>query len=226
MNFQEICEIVAEEVNGRPLTFSSVSLDDEADPFKRRVIRAVNTAYMEILLFSEHWKFLNKRGTLLAIASGKREYSISCVKTIDWTSLYLTKAGATARYPVYEESYLSWKERERAEPNVAGIPLYLIRSDVPDKWILWPTPDNDYTLNGNLQYKPSFLESASDEPIWDSQYHELLVWLAVRHLEGRVKTQDEIVSGLNATEAQRNVALLFKAFCSQYLPSILGATER
>lgn len=228
MNFQEICELVAEEVNGRPLTFSSVALAGtgaETDPFKRKVIRAVQSVNMSVLLFSRNWKFLNKRGELLSITSGRREYTLPCIQSIDWGSLYLTQSGTNGRFPVYEEAYPVWQTREKTEPGTTGVPLRMILSDVPDKWIFWPTPNNDYVLNGNLQWKPTQLEALDDEPMWDSVYHELLVWLAVKHLESRVKTQDEIVSGLNASEAQRNSSMLFHAFCNQYLPQIIGAIE-
>lgn len=225
MNFKEICEAVGEEVNGRPLTFSSVLLSQVTDPFQRRVIKAVQTVYMRVLLHSRFWSFLNKRGKLLTIREGVAEYSLPGLQSIEWDSLYLTKTGTTAKWPIMEESYNAWQARERAATQSTGIPLHLIKATEPNKWLVWPVPSDTYMLNGNAQYKPSAFEVATDEPIWDEQYHDLLVWLAVRHLESRVKTQDEVISNLNAGEAQKEANARWGAFCAHYLPKIGSAKE-
>ena len=218
MNFTELCEFVAEEVNGRPLTFSSVLLTDVTDPFERRVIRAVNKAYMDIQLHSRFWRFLDKRGELLKIKIGVTEYRLTQVQTIDWSSLYVTRSGTTARWPVYEDSYDHWQTREQVETSSDGVPLNLIRAKDPDKWHVWPSPLYAYSLKGNLQYKPGYLTKACDEPIWDEVYHELVAWLAIKMLESRVKTQDEIVSNQNAKNAISQYASIWVPFCAQYLP--------
>jgi hypothetical protein len=223
VNFQALCEQVAEEVNGRPLTFSSVLLSVETDPFKRRVIRAVSKAYMDVLSYSRHWKFLNKRGTLLTLRADIGEYMLSAVQSVDWNSLYLTEVGTDARFPVLPQDYQVWQAREQGGATSDGVPLWMIQSDVPNKWIFWPTPTKEYVLNGNLQYKPIGLEQAADEPLWDEQFHEMLVWFAVRWLEGRVKSLDEKVGALNVSEAQRASETQFRAFCKEYLPSIRRA---
>lgn len=223
MNFLQICEQVAEEVNGKPLTFSSVALTGATaltDPFQRKVVRAVQTKYMEVLLASRYWKFLNEREIpFLTITAGVTEYEVPDYQSLDWKSLYLTKSGTTARWPIVREEYDSWQRRERAVTSSSGIPLYLIHGNKPDLWLFWPVPNDTYYLNGNIQYKPTQLEGSSDEPIWDEQYHELLVWLAIRHLESRVRVKEEVVSQLNSTEAQRNATSLWAAFCAHYLPS-------
>lgn len=218
MNFTDLCEFAAEEVNGRPLTFSSVLLTSVTDPFQRRVIKGINKAYMDIQLYSRFWRFLNKRGALLNIKTGVTEYRLTQVQTIDYSSLYLTKSGTTARWPIYEEPYNDWQMREQVETSSDGIPLNLIRASDPDKWHIWPSPIAAYVLNGNLQYKPGELEIACDEPIWDTQYHQMVAWLAVKQLEARVKTQDEIVSNQNTRAAGQLFQADWVAFCAQYLP--------
>ena len=218
MNFKEICEFVAEEVNGRPLTFSTVLLTSETDPFKRKVIRTVNQAYMDIQLHSRFWRFLDKRGALLSVKEDVSEYRMAQVQSVDWNSLYLTQSGSTSRWPVYPEPLEHWKYRERFTTETDGIPLTLSRAKDPDLWRLWPTPLDDYVLNGNLQYKPGELEQSCDEPIWDEAFHEMLCWQAVRQLEARVKTQDEVVSSLNTSQAQKQFNTRWANFCAQYLP--------
>lgn len=226
MNFIELCEQTAEEVNGRVLAFSTVALRGdgaETEPFKRAVIRAVKKAYMDVLSYSRHWQFLNKRGELLVLDEGVSEYCLPSVQSVDWGSLYLTESGTAARYPVRPQDYQTWQYREQTQSGTAGVPLWMIQSDVPNRWLFWPIPNKEYVLNGNLQWQPVGLESGSDEPLWDAKYHEMVVWLAVRWLEGRIKTQDEKVSALNTSEAQRASETQFRAFCKEYLPSIRRA---
>lgn len=227
MNFGDICSQVAEEVNGRPLTFSSLALVGESaltNPFQRRVVKAVQTTYLNVMRASRYWRFLNKRGKIMNVLAGKREYVLPAIQSIEWDSLYLTQEGTLARWPVSEESYDAWQQRERSVYTSTGIPLYLIKGNQPNSWLVWPVPSSNYQLNGNVQYKPEVDALEIDwEPIWDEQHHEMLIWMSVVHLESRVKTQDEIVSKLNASNAMAQVAASYDAFKSYYLPETSGA---
>lgn len=227
MDFGTICAAVGEEVNGRPLTFSTLALVGDGaltDPFQRRVVKAVHTVYSNVLRASRYWKFLNRRGKILNIVSGRREYSLPSVQSIEWDSLYLTKDGTQARWPVSQESYDAWQQRERSVYTSTGIPLFLIKGNQPDSWLVWPVPSDNYYLNGNVQYKPTVdALVVADEPLWDETHHEMLVWMAVAHLESRVKTQDEVVSKLNAANAASQAAAAYNAFKAYYLPELSGA---
>ena len=225
--FKDLCEFAAEEVNQRALTFSIVNLrgsNAEKDPFKRRVIRAVQQAYLEIVQYSHHWQFLDKRGLLLTLRAGVNEYLLANVQSLEWDSLYLTEEDSTTRWPVYESSYNLWQDRERYENTANSIPLELSRTNDPDKWVFWPVPNRKYFLNGNLRLKPIELKLVTDQPCWDEEFHEMVAWRAVIILESRVATTDEIVSKLNANSAQRMFNIRWSAFCHQYLPSLIGAS--
>ena len=228
MNFKELCEFTAEEVNGRPLTFSSMLLSSydgtaDADVFKRRVIRQVKKAYQDICLHSRHWRFLHKRGTLLNLRANVEEYSLPNVESIDWDSLYLTQSGTTARWPIVQGNYNTWQALQRSQNDADSIPCELIRTPDPDKWIFYPAPSAVYVLNGDLQWKMTDLVNLTDTPCWDSEFHDLVAYLAIRRLEGRVRTQDEIVSQLNTSTAQQEFAAKWDTFCARYLPKMHGA---
>lgn len=226
MNFKDLCEDTEERVNGRLVTFSSVILAGDSkvtDPQQRAVIKAVQKAYQDITLFSRHWRFLYKRGVLLTLRADEDEYTLSNVESIDWDSLYLTQSGTTARWPIEEGSYENWKQREKSYNTDSSIPVELIRSPDPDKWIFWPAPSAVYTLNGDVRWKTDKLEKLTDEPCWDEEFHDLVSDLAVRRLEGRVRTRDEIVQALNTKTAQDNFAARWGAFCARYLPEVSGA---
>lgn len=226
MNFKDLCEDTAERVNGRLLAFSSVVLvgsNKVTDPFQRSVIKAVQKAHQDITLFSRHWRFLHKRGALLTLRADEDEYRLPNVESIDWGSLYLTQSGSTSRWPVCEGSYENWKQREKSSTTDSSIPVELIRSPDPDLWIFWPAPSAVYVLNGDLRWKTSKLEALADEPCWDKEYHDLISDLAVRRLEGRVHTRDEVVQALNVRTSIDNFTARWDGFCARYLPGIIGA---
>jgi hypothetical protein len=229
MNFLQIAERVAEELNGTPLGFSSVDLGKDssgnfiiADPVQRQAVRAVQLAFDWIMNFSNHWEFLNKRGVLWQLQAGVREYRKPQVESVEWDSLYVTKEGSIARWPIYQMEYDDWQRREQAEIPSSGYPLYLI-SAPQDRWIVWPTPTGDWALNGAAQLAKTRLESASDEPPWDEVWHELVVWRAVMQMESRERVQEDATQPLAASAAQRAFNSLWPAFLTKYGPGFRGA---
>jgi hypothetical protein len=227
MNFLAFCERVAEEKNGRPIVFSSVDLgksDGEfiiTEPFQRQVIRAVQSAHDSIVNFSKHWTFLQKRGALWTLTPNVREYRKPYIGALDWDSLYLTLSGSDSRWPIYQEEYDSWQERERSGIDTPSIPISLVMAP-QDKWIFYPTPSQAYVLNGDLQYTQPQLLSSTDEPLWDERFDDVLVWAAVAHLEGRAKSKEEIVQGLNIKSNIGAFQAIWVDFLNEYLPKPRG----
>lgn len=219
LTFADIFEQTFEEVNGRPFTsdFSSISYKDYEDVLARRVVRAVLTSLEHIYDHSRHWRFLNRRGRILTLTADKWEYKKPTIYSVEWDSLYLTADGTAARWPVVQGSYTEWQMRERARTVVRGIPLQVIQHPDPDKWIVWPTPIGTYYLNGNTQIKAELPTAVTDTPLWDAQFHEVLVWLAVAHLERRAKTKDQIVSERNEADAHLVAEAKYNSFMRHYL---------
>jgi len=229
MNFLQIAERVAEELNGTPLSFSSVNLGKDgsgdfviADPVQRQAVRAAQLAFDWIMNFSSHWEFLNKRGVLWQLQAGVREYRKPQIESVEWDSLYVTKDGTNARWPIYKMKYDVWQHQERVEIPSSGYPLYLI-SAPQDRWIVWPTPTGDWVLNGAAQLSKFRFESASDAPPWDETFHELVVWLAVMQTEARERVQEDLTQGLAVSASQRAFNALWPAFLAEYGPGFRGA---
>lgn len=223
MNFIQIAERVSEELNGVPLIFSSVDLGRDtngdlivSDPVRRQVIRATQLTFNWIMDFSRHWTFLNRRGEVFAIESGVHTYWMPWIESIEWDSLYTTKEGSQARWPIFRMEYDHWQDMERAQIQSTGSPLNLIMAP-HDRWIVWPTPTQAWTLNGNWQYKKTPLIAAADEPPWDERYHELVVWSALLQLE-RAQEENKLPSA-----AQRAFNSLWPGFLTEYLPQFRGA---
>jgi hypothetical protein len=230
VNFLQIAERVTEEVNGLPLAISSVDLGRDADglyivadPVARRAIRAAQQSFDWIMEFSQHWKFLNRRGEIFHLAAGVSEYVKPAIESLEWDSLYLTKSGSTTRWPIYQEQYDCWQARERVTVPTSSIPLYLIWGAQPTRWIVWPTPNEQWILNGNWQYSKTRLEYPEDEPPWEEKYHELVVWRAVMLIESRQHVVQDQQLAENASAAQRAFTSLWAAFMDKYLPKIRAA---
>jgi hypothetical protein len=221
VNFLQICDRIHEELNGVPLGFTSVDLGESggtlivADPVRRQIIRAAQLAFDWVMDFSRHWEFLNQRGEIFDIEADVREYWKPWIESVQWDSLYLTKTGSTTRWPVYQMLYDAWQQQEQAEVPSEGYPFYLI-SAPSDRWVVWPTPSEDWTLNGNWQYKKSRMLVSADEPPWDERYHDLVVWRALLHLQ---HTQED--KGPSA--AQRAFNSMWPGFLTEYLPKFRGA---
>jgi len=225
MEFLQICERISEELNGVPLSFSSVDLGRDlsgdlivADPVRRQVIRAAQLAYDWIMDYSRHWEFLNSRGEIFVTIAGTREYDLSAslIESVEWDSLYATKAGTTGRWPMYKMEYDVWQGQERSEIPSEGYPLYLVHAPL-DTWIVWPTPSEVWSINGNYQQKKTRLEDEADEPAWDERYHELVVWAALLQLE-RAQEENKTPSAI-----QRAFRAMWPGFLTEYLPPFRGA---
>ena len=223
MNFIQIAERVSEELNGVPLGFTSVDLGRDgsgdlvvAEPVRRQVIRATQLAFDWIMDYSRHWEFLNQRGVIFSTEADVRDYWLPWIESIEWDSLYATREDSTGRWPVYQMLYDVWQNQERAEIPSSGYPLYLVLAPA-DHWIVWPTPSQVWTLNGNWQYKKSRLVASGDEPPWGERYHELVVWAALLQLE-RAQEERKLPSS-----SQRAFNLMWPGFLTEYLPKFRGA---
>lgn len=223
MNFLQIAERVSEELNGVPLSFSSVDLGRDSngelivsDPVRRQAIRATQVAFNWIMDFSRHWTFLNRRGEILALEAGIYSYRVPWIESIEWDSLYTTKEGSEARWPVFKMLYDHWQGMEQTQQQSTGYPLNLVAAPL-NQWIIWPTPTQAWMLNGNWQYKKAPLVAAADVPPWDEHYHELVVWAALLQLE-RSQEENKLPSA-----SQRAFNSLWPGFLTEYLPQFRGA---
>lgn len=183
--FAQICSSVLEESDGRVVTFSSTNLGTDSngalyvtDPTQRNVIKWVSQAYREILDMTPYWSFLHRRGTLFKVSAGKATYPSTTPRVRDG-SLFFRATGSTARIPVYLESYAWWTELQQALVVSAGYPMYLV--DAPDdSYLVWPTPTASGEIYGDYWVIGEDLSTASDEPIWNERYHDLLIWRALQ----------------------------------------------
>jgi len=184
-NFQQICESVLEEANGRPVTFPSVNLGKDNDgnyyvtnPTQRNIIRWVNDLNLQIQVHMQYADFMHKRGVFLTTAAGTETYTKSRVREIDARSLYAIKSGTSGRTPIEVAAYEEWLQSERAGDTSSGSPRSLIRLP-DDKWLVDPTPSGVWDVYADWWLVPAKFDDACDEPLWAEEYHDILKWKAL-----------------------------------------------
>lgn len=180
--FKEICESILEEANGRPVTLASVNLGKDSngvyyltDPTQRNIVRWVNDLNLQIQQSMIQADFMHKRGAFITTASGTEVYTKKYVREIDRYSAYAVKSGETARTLIEVKEYDDWLQDERSNSSTNSRPQDLIRNP-EDKWIVDPTPNGVYTIYADWWREPAKFDSADDEPLWDSTYHDILKW--------------------------------------------------
>jgi hypothetical protein len=198
-------------------------VDDEVEPYlvsDEVIFRWFNDAYMRIQLESEQWKFLHKRGSLLVTEAGTPTYTMPAVRTLDATSLFATKAGEVARYPLTMQSYDWWLLRQQVSEDAQG-PIHSIVIMPDNSWLVYPTPTEAWTIWGDMWLEPELFASDSDEPIWHENYHRLLLFEVLK-VAATVWPEENSVNRINS-ELQANYIPLRRAFNRRYLESAQGA---
>jgi hypothetical protein len=228
--FAEICERVFDEVDGRPVQFTTVNLGRDADgelyitdPTQRNVVRWVKDAFRRIQQETDHWKFLHKRGVFITSVANVTDYTKRNVREVDETSLYCIKSGSTGRSPMSLVPYSWWQGWERAGDSSSGQPSCLIEMPEENKWKLWPTPTGVWTVYADYWLKPYEFEAADDEPLWDSEYDDLLTWMAIQLLSDEFSNEEKQAQVL-LKRVDRNLPALLERFRDRYYPQFEGPT--
>ena len=222
--FAQLCEQFFDELDGRPVQFTTTNLGRNADgelyitePRERHAVKWIKDAYLRILQYTDQWDFMHKRGEFLRIKAGRTDYTKASYEKIDKDSLYYTRSGSAARTPVFINSYDWWVQQERSTPTVSGSPIYLVE-DPDDKWIVWPSPTFDCVIHADWWVKPCEMTNAGDSPVWDEAYHDILVWEALRLFAVEYKdidTTPQILNRVSVVYPQK-----WARFREAYLPKI------
>jgi hypothetical protein len=223
MNFGEICTAVYDEVNGRPVVFSSTDLGRTwegdlylTEPTQRNIVRWVRDAYRRVNMLSDQWTFLHRRGVFLQLLAGTETYTQDNGQ-VDRYSLYSVRPGQTPRTPVQIMDYAWWVQQERSGPAVSGAPHYLVETP-PGTWIVWPIPVEAVDVVGDWWVRPVDLVNVDDEPVWAEEFHMLLVWEAVKMFAAEFG--QEGAGPVLMTRYAENQPILWNRFKQRYMPLV------
>lgn len=171
----------------------------------KQVVDWYNSAYIDVLSEHTNWLFMQDEFSFQTTAS-KRLYTISDTgvtdlqkwKTDDFGSfrVFLTSSGVNTEQFMYS---LLWSDYRQmyifgATRTAEGIPTYF--SIRPDRSLdFYLVPDNIYTITGEYFKKPVELSSDTDEPIFPSEFHMIIVWRALMYYAGFDAANEKYVTG-------------------------------
>lgn len=226
--YKEICESVLEEVNGRGDTFASLNLGRDgngelyvSDPTQRNIIRWVNDLYVQMQQQFIQADFMHARDVLFSTVVGQQQYEVEGIRAVNTDSVFLTKAGSTAKIPVEVEEYRDWLIGDTAGSTIdsRGTPMSLIR--MPDEsWLVDPVPTEVWNVNADFWYEPSGFVDGDEEPRWSSLYHDILKWRALLLFSTEFSEEKSVNVVLERVKIM--LGPLDRAFKKRYIPPITG----
>jgi len=201
-----------------------VALLDEEQPYKNssaRIMSWLQGAYMDRQLRSSYWRFLHQYGIFITTEANTADYPVPTVKDINPDSIYYIKPETNARIPICLKEYALWTvEESGGNTQAPSAPSYLI--EMPDlSWKVDPIPDGVYQIFADRWYRPSEFASVASEPIWESEYHEIVLVEAMKIAVALKPDSPE--SAIMTQQVRERLPRMEKSFNRRYLPSIGSA---
>jgi hypothetical protein len=201
------------------------ALQDEEQPYTHssaRILSWLQGAYMDRQLRSDYWRFLHQQGIFITTETGTADYAVPAVKDIVPDSIYYIKAGRSARIPIFLKDYSVWAtEQASGTIRAASAPNWLI--EMPDlSWKVDPTPDGIYQIFADRWYRPTEFTGVTSEPLWETEYHEIVVLEAMKIAVALKPDSPE--SAIMAQQVRERLPLMERSFSRRYLPSIGSAS--
>lgn len=168
----------------------------------------MDRAYNRIQLKHRDWKFL-RNDFSRALTSGTSEYTASATGSLrhrtwitDDVRCYLTATGVSDEQDIF---FMPWADFKRtylfgSARTQTGRPSYFtVKPD--DSLVFWPVPDDSYTVVGEYYVRPVDWSEESDPdnetPVFPEQFHELVVWGALKFYGANYVEHDKYVHGQN-----------------------------
>ena len=157
----------------------------------------VEDAWEDLQKESLNWWFRTKIDDTIAISASTDQYSMPAdLETINWRTCSIYETVGVDEVPIRYIPYEQWRMRKDLYSVGEARPVLL--TERPDTKIhVWPFPDTSYTLRYDGVYALDVMTADADTPgdtisagsvqLLPTQYHEVLVWDAVR----RYATQHE-----------------------------------
>jgi hypothetical protein len=148
-----------------------------------KIIDWLDMSYRDILALHDDWRFLYGDFTFLTTI-GKSEYTPAEAGQSDFKNWITEDVRWWRELPnEHDLIFTEWEIFKRVNlfgsaRTQTGQPCEFTVK--PDRSIVvWPIPDDTYTIYGNKYKKGLDLTADDSEPIFDSDYHWLIVWRAI-----------------------------------------------
>lgn len=166
---------------------------------------AVNSVYRRINGM-RRWPYLERRSTALLTTANQPNVSLINFPALMWIDAVRLKQGT-------EDFTLTYRAPQELREDQA----YWPDAGVPDHWtqaagelVLWPTPSAAYTVVLDYTTTPADLTLDADVPVFDSTYHDLLVWGAVVELGFRQR--DANLMSMAKTEFNERLTEMVRSY--------------
>ena len=216
MTYLELCQELMREAG---ISGSLVSVLGQTGELGR-VVGWVAKAHRYIQNKHSNWEFL-RRDVQFPVVVGTARYNADDVAVTDFGNwrfssswrTYNTAAGVADEQPLAYMAYNAFRERYLMGTNrlMTGRPQVVTQA--PDQsLILWPIPDQAYTIVGEQYRAPMILAANTDKPIFPPRFHDVIVYRALMfygQFEG-----DGNTFNTGQTECNRYLSMLEE----EYLP--------
>lgn len=195
MTFLELCKRFRQEAGISGTGPSTVS--GQTGELKH-VVDWVSNAWDDIKIRHENWSFLRDEFSFSTV-SGQRSYTTSQAGITDFAKWDLehTKIYSSSVADEYLLTYVSYDDFRKTYmmgQAATGKPAYY--TIAPDKsMIVYPTPDDAYTIYGDYYKAGATLTDDDDEPDMPARFHMLIVYKALEAYGMYEAAQDALTRG-------------------------------
>jgi len=182
MTFLQVCQRLGQEAAIGNMGNPSDVVSQVGE--EKRIVDWVATVYEDVQNLHLDWNFL-RTSFSFAMTSGTGAYPTTSVTNYaswdqdgpDTFRTYLTASGISDEQVI---QYVAWEDYRTAyllasQRTTTGRPtIYTIKPD--ESLLLWPIPDDDYTLVGEYFILPDIMAVSGDIPIIPPRFHMVLVW--------------------------------------------------
>ncbi|MFH1302221.1 MAG: hypothetical protein ABIK07_14265, partial [Planctomycetota bacterium] len=159
----------------------------------------INTAYQDIQLLHDDWRFMQSEFSFPTIANVNTytPAAVSLTALAEWLvgdlRCYLSLGDEN---PMLYEGWGEFRAVRDLGDVTTGRPTHF--SVKPDNsLILWPTPDQIYTVRGEYIIVPDVLSGNTDEPIIPARFHMIIVWRALIYYGAALAADEKLAHGRN-----------------------------
>lgn len=141
---------------------------------------AVNSVYRRIHGM-RRWPYLERRSTALTTSTGQSNVTLAALPNLMWIDAVRIEQG-TERFDLHYAHPQELRDYQTGWQD-SGCPTHW--TEAAGELVLWPTPEAQDTIVLDYTTTPADLALDADVPVFDSTFHDVLVWGAVVELAFR-----------------------------------------
>lgn len=215
MTFLELCQRVFDEGDRAPYEISTVEIErGECDEQLFKIAMWVKQAYKEIQQWNRHFSFHFEEGILFStLADGTTDYTVTGVRNLIPDSLIYKRPADSVGWPVQYLTYKQWRDQFKNVNLSDSLPIWFTEMPGGNTFRVSPGASEIIDVHAAWWTTLDVLEYDADEPIWDEDNHDIIVWVALKYYMSEYETPEELVARINF-----GLRYAKKEFLARYLP--------